>query len=233
MPGMKRITIDPATLRRVARHESGHAVMAVVQGIPCKGMFFEYRPGPGGRILGGKFCTIVNHSQPWRHPDYLQAASGAASEELFLGGYDPKGSEDDHASFSKTDAPNWDGTVEEAKVILAGKKQKIELMAQVIISLHENVPIGQWPDQKVGHRAFRTVLGSEVIREIVERDTIPSAVADFFKQIGVNIPDQNGPKPGSAEPQEDSEDEGTGEDRSTRKRRQRRNAQNGARRATR
>ena len=196
----RKIKIDPARLRRVADHESGHAVMAVIQRIPCKGIFFQYQPGPGGLILGGKFCTIVNHSQPWHHPDYLQAAAGAASEKLFLGGYDPKGSEDDRANFSNTEAPSWDDTVEEAKTILEGKKQKIELMAQVIMSLHENIAIDQWPDQRIGGIGFRTMLGAEVISAIVESDPIPTAVADFFDQIGFNLPNQDSSKPSSADP---------------------------------
>jgi hypothetical protein len=41
-----------AEWERAFAHESGHALMAVLQGIPCHGICFEKD--------SGKFCTLTN-----------------------------------------------------------------------------------------------------------------------------------------------------------------------------
>ncbi len=68
-------------------HESGHALMAVIQEIPCRGIA-KQRAADGGR-----FCTLVaQQTLNSKSPGYfLFLAAGAAAEELIYGNYDAFG----------------------------------------------------------------------------------------------------------------------------------------------
>lgn len=57
---MSRRAVHPSIRPKIQRnalvllHESGHAVMAVIQGIPCHGVFLAYA-GEAGAIRGKRF----------------------------------------------------------------------------------------------------------------------------------------------------------------------------------
>ena len=69
------IRIAPEELKRVSVHESGHAVMAAIQGIACRGLFFAYEPSQSGEIRGGRFCVPVGNNPPWKKGDYCPAST--------------------------------------------------------------------------------------------------------------------------------------------------------------
>jgi hypothetical protein len=73
----------------------------------------------------------------------LQSAAGAGAEKLFFGAYNRAASADDRQMFSVSGAPEWDASVEAAKTILAGSKEKIRLLAEEVVSKHERVPIAE------------------------------------------------------------------------------------------
>jgi hypothetical protein len=184
---MKTVIIAPEELKRVAVHESGHAVMAVIQGITCHGMFFAYEPNDV-RAVGkwnGKFCVPVQNSTPLSKGDYLQAAAGAGAEHLFFGHYNQVGSRSDRIGFCTGGAPEWRATVEEAKTILEGKKEKIALMVKAFELIHQHISIEDWPDRGMDGRTtrFREMLGGEVLRQIVEGDGIPERLKTFFDSV--------------------------------------------------
>ena len=58
-------------------HESGHALMALLQGIPCHGIYFERGED------GGRFCALfANPSDKRSKKDYLVSAAGVAAALL-------------------------------------------------------------------------------------------------------------------------------------------------------
>ena len=59
----------------VFAHESGHAMMALLKGVPCYGIYFEKRPWEVLRVF-------ANPSDKWRHEDYVVSAAGVAAELL-------------------------------------------------------------------------------------------------------------------------------------------------------
>jgi hypothetical protein len=170
------IKIDPEVLKRVAIHESGHAVIAVIQEIPCHGLFFAYEPSESLAIHGGRFCVPCGNNPPWKKGDYLQSAAGAGAEKLFFGGYNRAASEDDRRMFSTTGAPEWERTVDEAKEILAKSAEAITQMAEAVILKYQMVPMNLWPDRGMNGRTtrFKQILSDEEVRQIVE-NCAPSA----------------------------------------------------------
>jgi hypothetical protein len=169
---MSAIRISQNELKRVAVHESGHAIMAVIQGIPCRGIFFAYEPsevGIDGEITGGRFCTPVGNNPPWKKGDYLQSAAGSGAERLSFGEYNRDASTDDRKMFSSPAAPDWEATVDEAEVILA-KTDKIVQMAEAIILKHQRIPMILWPDRGMGNKStrFKQILSEEEVHEIAQ-----------------------------------------------------------------
>jgi hypothetical protein len=173
---MCAITIDPEEMKRVAVHESGHAVMAVIQGIVCHGVFLAYEPnelGPGGKIEGIRFCVPAGNNPPWKKSDYLQSAAGAGAEELFFKDYNLGASAIDREMFSTPGAPEWEATVDEAKMILAKNSETVSQMAEAIILKHQNVPMRLWPDRGMGNRStrFKEILSNEEVLQMVGSDS--------------------------------------------------------------
>lgn len=167
---VNQIRIDPEQLKRVAVHESGHAVMAVKQGIPCHGLFFAYEPSESqdGRV--GRFCVPCGNYPPWGKNDYLQFAAGAAAERFLFGDYNSGASEDDRQDFSTPGAPDWEATVDEAKGILEGSSESIVRMSAAVISKCQRVPMNLWPDRGMNGRSarFKQILSNEEVLQIVE-----------------------------------------------------------------
>lgn len=105
----------------VFAHESGHALMALLQGIPCHGVYFEKGTG------GGRFCALsANPSDKRSNKDYLISAAGVAAELLIYPNQNSEGAEADRKDFGSLDAPSFEGTVNEACLILSGERGRLE-----------------------------------------------------------------------------------------------------------
>lgn len=168
---MCAIRIDPEEMKRVAVHESGHAIIAVKLGIVCHGVFFAYEPrhvAASGEITGGRFCTPVGTKPPWNKNDYLQSAAGAGAEKLLFKGYNRDASADDRDMFSISGAPEWDTTVDEAKMILEKSSDIVGEMAGKIVSKHQNIPMRLWPDRGMDGRStrFKQILSGEEVLQM-------------------------------------------------------------------
>ncbi|HEV2395806.1 MAG TPA: hypothetical protein VGS27_02540 [Candidatus Sulfotelmatobacter sp.] len=166
---MSAINIDQDELKRVAVHESGHAVMAVLQGIQCHGVFLAYEPDTSDSIQEARFCVLCGNKPPWQKADYLQSAAGAAAEKLFFGEYNRSASEDDREVFSPPGAPEWEATVDEAKMILSESPDVITKMAEAIMAKHQQAPMNLWPDRGMDGTStrFKEMLNEEDVRQIV------------------------------------------------------------------
>ena len=106
-------------------HESGHALMALLRGIACHGIYFE-------RGLG-KFCAVTgntsgNHSKD----DYLVSVAGAAAELLVYPDRISEGTGTDDADFVSLDAPPRVEIENEARLILSRERRNLESLAKDI-----------------------------------------------------------------------------------------------------
>lgn len=105
-------------------HESGHAVMAALQGIRCYGIFLKQ--------IGMRAAALIEplpvHSG-LSDGHYLFLAAGSAAERNTFGEADFDGSSDDRRLFGSPQAATFDGKVTEAEAILQTEKALIENLA--------------------------------------------------------------------------------------------------------
>jgi len=101
-------------------HESGHALMAVLRGIPCHGVFYEKH--------SGKFCALTNlpPSAEFSHGHYLFLAASSAAELVIYGNVDDDGAKSDRSFFAHPDAPSLTDTASEALTIVSTKKRQLK-----------------------------------------------------------------------------------------------------------
>jgi hypothetical protein len=106
--------------RRGFVHESGHAIIGVLQNdLILKGIGFCEAEG--------KYVTIVD-SMSDSQGFYLCKAGGMASENIFYGKYDPVSAAHDIAIFNNPGAPPLDRTVEKATQILTSYRSQISYL---------------------------------------------------------------------------------------------------------
>lgn len=109
----------------VFAHESGHALMALLQGIPCSGIYFERGDG--------KFCAVLaSPSDTMSNEDYLVSAAGVAAELLVYQNSNSDGAAADRADFVSPDAPSFDEKVNEARLILSGEMVTLETIISIL-----------------------------------------------------------------------------------------------------
>ena len=105
---------------RVFLHESGHALMAVLEGIPCYGVFFQNDVK--------KACTLIqplpNPSQ-YTHGQYLFLAAGSAAEMTKYSNPDFNGTRADRKLFGTASYPEG---IAAAHKVLAGKSELLKLL---------------------------------------------------------------------------------------------------------
>jgi len=112
-------------------HESGHAVMAALQGIRCYGIFL--------RQVGMRAAALV---EPLPAPSdltnrhHLFLAAGSAAERNSYGEADFEGSGQDRILFGNPQGTTFDEKVPEAQAILQSPKGAIEKLA---LRLNETV----------------------------------------------------------------------------------------------
>jgi hypothetical protein len=112
--------------RRGFVHESGHAIIAVLQNdLDVRGIGFCEAEG--------KYVTIVD-SLPDSNSFYLCKTGGMAAENLIYGKYDPVSAAHDIAVFNNPGAPPLDRTVEEAAIMVTNYRPQIGYLEGVLMS---------------------------------------------------------------------------------------------------
>ena len=116
-------------------HESGHALMAVLQGILCQGIYYQRTE------KGGKFCTLIPPKQPSERTkeDYLFLAAGAAAEKLVYGDNDENAAGADKRDFDQPDSPAFDECLNEASEILSSKRRHLKRLRSMLKTTVRNV----------------------------------------------------------------------------------------------
>ena len=110
---------------RALIHESGHAVVAVLQEIPCDGIYYLKDRK--------RFCTIAYFPPELLKEHYLFYAGGVAAERIFYGKEECGPSKADKSVFDKAGAPVFENTVNEIQPILLGKKKEMDTLKAKLI----------------------------------------------------------------------------------------------------
>ena len=108
------------TWGRALVHESGHALMAVLLGIPCHGIHYDK--------TANKFCAITDlppeSEYSNKHYSFLTASS--AAELIIYGNQDEDGAKSDRMSFQNAGAPSLQDTLNEAHAVLLVNRRKLK-----------------------------------------------------------------------------------------------------------
>lgn len=150
-------------------HESGHALMALLQGIPCHGIYFERGEG------GGRFCALFANSSGRRsRKDYLVSAAGVAAELLIYPDRNSEGAEADREDFDASDAPSFDDTVSEACQILATEGRTLENLISKLKTRVKSVDFDLSRLPEVGmdgnDRRYLILLDEDELKTLVVQD---------------------------------------------------------------
>lgn len=116
--------MEEAVVRALV-HESGHAVVAVLQQIRCDGVFYLKDKK--------KFCAIAYLPPKLLQEHYLFYAGGVAAERIFYGKEEYGPSEADKSVFDTVGAPIFDITVNEIQPILLDRRKEIEMLTARLI----------------------------------------------------------------------------------------------------
>jgi hypothetical protein len=108
------------TWGRALVHESGHALMAVLEDIPCRGIHFDKTVK--------KFCAITDlpRDSEYSKKHYLFLTASSAAELVIYGNQDEDGAKSDRLAFQNTGAPSVQDTLNEAHTLLLGNKRKLK-----------------------------------------------------------------------------------------------------------
>lgn len=151
-------------------HESGHALMAVIQGIDCYGIYLE-RCADGNR-----FCALFPHKGPgeWSSKDYLVSAAGVAAESLIYPGQESQGAGVDRRDFESSNAPSFEMNVHEARVILAQDKRKLKRLVSILKSKARNVDfdLARLPEKTMDgtDKTYLTLIDKDELKAAIDRN---------------------------------------------------------------
>jgi len=113
---------------RALVHESGHALLAALKGIPCQEIYFHKGPN--------KFCTVIDLPSEDLYTDdhYLFLVAGGAAELITYNDQNESAADSDSTAFSNAGAPPLDKTLRDAETLLrqhAGKIRQLVFLQKV------------------------------------------------------------------------------------------------------
>jgi hypothetical protein len=148
-------------------HESGHALMAVLQEVPCYGICYEKDCG--------KFCCSFPPKPPGERAkkDYLVSAAGAAAERLIYGNNDSDAAGADRRDFDTPDSPSPEETINGACGILSGKKRHLKRLISMLKAKVRQVDfdMGRLPEQGMegSEKRYLILLNKEELEAAMHR----------------------------------------------------------------
>ena len=151
-----------AKLGPVFSHEGGHALMALIQSVPCEGIYFERE--------SERFCALFPPSAGGRtEVDYLVSAAGVAAELLNCPDRNSVGDGADRAEFDFPSAPSFDEAVEEACVILSRNRETLDHLVLILWAKVRSVDfdLGQLQEKRIGEMRYRVLLSQEELEAVV------------------------------------------------------------------
>jgi hypothetical protein len=148
-------------------HESGHALAAILQGIPCYGIYWKKG------VSTGKFCALSPEPTEYDRKYFVFLAAGSAAELLTYGSYDEDTARSDKVPFERSDAPSYDEAVKEAQELLSQNKQTLERLVSMLKAtcLCANLNISNLPERGMDGSAdrFNELMPEAELREAIER----------------------------------------------------------------
>jgi hypothetical protein len=127
---------------RVLVHESGHALMAVLKGIHCHGIYYDR--------TANQFCALTDPTPEPEHlkKHYMCSAAGAAAELVIYGNRDEEDATSDRSAFQGAGAPSFQDTLNEAQALLRGSEGKLRRLVSKLKSkcLQVDLDLGALPE---------------------------------------------------------------------------------------
>lgn len=150
-------------------HESGHALIAVLEGIPCHGICFERGEGTG------KFCALIAPTAPGQksRSNYTVSSAGSAAEQLIYGSYDQEAAAKDRKDFDGPDAPSPDTAAADATAILANRRRQLKRLVSMLKSKARGVDfdLTRLPERTMegSQKRYLMLLTKEELESAVHR----------------------------------------------------------------
>jgi hypothetical protein len=124
-------------------HESGHALMAVLENIDCRGICYNK--------TSNKFCaiTMLPARPAYEKKHYMFLAASSASENIIYGNYDEDGARADKLAFEDAAAPLFQDTLDEAQAKVLCSKRQLELLVSKLKAkcLQANLNVEAFPEE--------------------------------------------------------------------------------------
>ncbi len=150
-------------------HESGHALMAKIQGISCHGIYYEKGDS------GGKFCALAppKGASERTAGDYLFLAAGSAAEILIYGKYDEGAAKADKIDFGSPGSPTFEQALQEALPIMRAKRRHLKRLVSRLRARVRGTDydLGRLPEMGMdgSDRRYLMLLSEEELRDAVQR----------------------------------------------------------------
>jgi hypothetical protein len=155
------------TWGRALVHESGHALMAVLQEIPCDGICFDK--------TANKFCTLAHlpPSEQYSPEHYLFLTAGSAAERIVYGNQDEDAAKSDRKGFSSPTAPPVGLTVDGAYEILSKKGRQLKRLVSLSKEKcrQADFNLGALPERVMegSDRKYGILISKEELEDAVQR----------------------------------------------------------------
>jgi hypothetical protein len=147
---------------RALVHESGHALFAVLEDIPCYGIRFDK--------TAKKFCATVElpPESAYTKKHYLFLTAGSAAELVIYGDQDADAAESDRLAFQNEGSPSLQDTLNEAHTAILKSKRKLKRLVSKLKAkcLQVNLNLGALPE--VGMDGSDHVFGVLLTKEELE-----------------------------------------------------------------
>jgi hypothetical protein len=150
-------------------HESGHALMAVLQGISCHGICFEKGEADW------KFCTLIPPPPNGEKSksDYMVSAAGAAAEQLIYGNHDQEAAGADRKDFDAPNSPALQAITAEVSGILLRKRRQLKRLVSMLKSKAREVDfdLTRLPERAMegSDKRYLILLSKEEVESAVHR----------------------------------------------------------------
>ena len=150
-------------------HEGGHAIMAVLQDIPCHGICCEFQNE------GVKFCAIADLPIPtlYNEGHYLFLTAGSAAEQIVYGNRDEEAAKSDVRDFATSGAPPLQETINDAHSILLSKTRQLKrLVSKLKAKMRQaDFDVGNLPEvgMKGSIKRYGVLLSKQEVEDCVRR----------------------------------------------------------------
>lgn len=151
---------------RALVHECGHALIAVLQGITCHGVFWNKTVN--------KFCVLADvpaDFSQYSKNHFLFSTGGSAAETVIYGDNDEDAAKSDRLPFDTAGAPTYEQTLREAHDLVSKSEHKARRLVSLVKAKCKQVDLNlgvleENVTNASGHR-FGTLLSKAELEDAV------------------------------------------------------------------